>query len=170
MPLGLSQHKVEVHPYDPEWPVLYEQEANRLRTALRDWIMGIEHIGSTAVPGMPAKPIVDIAIGIRDFEEGFEMVPLMTELGYQFRGEQGVKHRHFFILGRPRTHHVHIYEVTSEDWHQRIAFREALRSNPTKARKYAELKHKLAQQFPKDIAGYSTGKKEFIERLGLSVT
>lgn len=62
MPLGLSQHMVEVHPYDPKWPVLYEQEANRLRSALGGWILDIEHIGSTAIPGMPAKPIIDIAI------------------------------------------------------------------------------------------------------------
>lgn len=170
MSLGLSQHKVEVHPYDPEWPVLYEQEANRLRTALDDWILSIEHIGSTAVPGMPAKPIVDIAIGIRNFEEGFEMVPLMTELGYHFRGEVGVPRRHFYMLGKPRTHHVHVYEITSQDWQQRITFRDVLRSDPTKAREYAELKQKLAEQFPRDISSYLNGKKDFIERIAKIAT
>ena len=165
MSLGLSQHKVEVHPYDPKWPVLYEQEANRLRSALGGWILDIEHIGSTAIPGMPAKPIIDIAIGIRNFEEGLEMVPLMTELGYHFRGEVGVPRRHFYMLGKPRTHHVHVYEFASENWRQRLAFRNALRSNPGKAMEYAALKQKLAEEFPRDIAGYSQGKKDFIERM-----
>lgn len=165
MPLGLSQHKVEVHPYDTEWLVLYNQESNRLCSSLGDWVLGIEHIGSTAVLGLASKPIIDMAIGIRDFDEGFDMVPLMTELGYHFRGEVGVPRRHFYMLGKPRTHHVHVYEITSHDWQQRIAFRDALRSSPTKAREYAELKQKLADQFPRDIASYSNGKKEFIERI-----
>jgi GrpB-like predicted nucleotidyltransferase (UPF0157 family) len=165
MPLGLSQQKVEVHSYDPDWPRLYAAEAKRLHSILGNWILDIQHIGSTAILGMPSKPIIDIAIGIRDFEEGFEMVPLMTELGYNFRGEVGVPRRHFYILGKPRTHHVHVYEMACEDWKQRIAFRDALRSNPAKATEYAELKHKLAEQFPRDIANYSNGKKEFIERI-----
>lgn len=138
--------------------------------ALGEWALAIEHIGSTAIPDMPSKPIIDIAVGIRDFDEAFASVPLLSGLGYNFRGEVGVPHRHFFILGKPRTHHVHMYELTSEDWQQRIAFRDALRINRASAREYAELKQKLAQQFPKDIASYSAGKKEFIERLGLSKT
>ncbi|MEI7986798.1 MAG: GrpB family protein [Armatimonadota bacterium] len=165
MSLGLSHHRVEIHSYDPDWPRLYAEEAKRLHSALGDWILDIRHIGSTAIPGMPSKPIIDIAIGIRDFDEGFDMVPLMTELGYHFRGEVGVPRRHFYMLGKPRTHHVHVYEITSHDWQQRIAFRDALRSDPLKAKEYGELKQLLAEQFPTDIASYSLGKKDFIERI-----
>ena len=165
MSLGLPQHRVAVHPYDPHWPNLYAEEAARLDSALGTRILATEHIGSTAVPGLESKPIIDIAIAIEDFEKGFELVPVMEDLGYKFRGEVGVPRRHFFMLGKPRTHHVHVYEITSQDWQQRLAFRDALRSNSASAREYAELKLKLAEQFPIDIASYSNGKKDFIERI-----
>ena len=140
-------------------------EASRLASALGDKARAIEHIGSTSIVDMPSKPILDIAVGIRDFDEGFDFVPLLTELGYNFRGEAGVPRRHFFILGKPRTHHVHMYEITSNDWLQRLAFRDYLRSNAPAMEEYRDLKVKLAQQFPTDISSYSLGKRNFIERI-----
>ena len=98
MSLGLPQHRVAVHPYDPHWPNLYAEEAARLDSALGNRILATEHIGSTAVPGLESKPIIDIAIAIEDFEKGFELVPVMKDLGYKFRGEVGVPRRHLFIL------------------------------------------------------------------------
>lgn len=165
MSLGLPQHKVLVVPYDSEWPHLFQVEAERLQNALGDLVVDIQHIGSTSVPGLSAKPILDIAIAINDFEQGFDLVPAMNELGYIFRGEVGVPGRHFFTLGRPRTHHLHMYEAGSSNWKDRIAFRDRVRSNPAKAQEYAELKARLAVEFPNDISAYSAGKQEFIERL-----
>lgn len=103
MGLGLPQHKVSVHAYDPAWPGCYEEEASRLRDALGHWILAIERIGSTSIPGLDSKPIIDIGIAIKDFDEAFDCIPIMMELGYKFCGEVGVPRRHFFILGRPRT-------------------------------------------------------------------
>ncbi len=133
--------------------------------ALGDWALAIEHVGSTAIPNMPSKPILDIAIGIRDFDQAFDTIPLMSELGYNFRGEVGVPRRHFFILGRPRTHHVHMIEFDGSAWQKRIGFRDFLRENPVKAKEYADLKKSLAEQFPKDISSYSAGKTEFIDSI-----
>jgi GrpB-like predicted nucleotidyltransferase (UPF0157 family) len=165
MSLGLSQHQVKVVPYDPDWARLYTEESDRIRCGLGDQVLAIEHIGSTAVPGLDAKPIIDIAIGIRDFDEGFDLIPLMADLGYNFRGEVGVPRRHFFILGRPRTHHAHMIELEGKGWEERIGFRDFLRSHPDKAKEYADLKRSLADQFPKDIASYSNGKGAFIDSI-----
>ena len=136
-----------------------------MKGALGEWALAIEHIGSTAIPNMPSKPILDIAIGIRDFDEGFELIPLLTELGYNFRGEVGVPRRHFFILGRPRTHHVHMVEISSSAWRERLAFRDYLGSNTSAMEEYRDLKLKLAEQYPTDISSYSLGKRDLIERI-----
>lgn len=163
MSLGLPQHRVKVHPYDPEWALLYAQEAQRLQTALGDSALDIQHIGSTAIPGMSAKPIIDIAVAVQDFDQAFDTVPLMNELGYNFRGEVGVKRRHFFMLGRPRTHHIHMLEHSSQAWKHRIGFRDFLIAHPKSAKEYEELKKRLAAEFPRDIASYSDGKEAFID-------
>ena len=165
MNLGLSQHRVKVVPYDRVWPELFSLEAARISLALGEGILAIEHIGSTSIIGLPSKPIIDLAVGIRDFDEGFELIPLMTELGYTFRGEVGVPRRHFFMLGKPRTHHVHKYEITSHEWRERLAFRDHLRLNSAAMEEYRDLKMKLAEQFPTDISSYSLGKRDFIERI-----
>ncbi|MBI1334866.1 MAG: GrpB family protein [Armatimonadetes bacterium] len=165
MSLGLPQHRVEVHPYDPLWPELYEREATRLKEVLGDWILQIEHVGSTAIPGMDAKPIIDIGIAIADFEAAFDTVHLMAELDYVFRGEQGVPRRHFFILGRPRTHHVHMSEITGPDWIHRLAFRDYLRTHLDMAEEYRAIKARLAAEFPRDISGYSSGKDAFVQKV-----
>jgi GrpB-like predicted nucleotidyltransferase (UPF0157 family) len=165
MSLGLPKHKVVVVPYDPEWPSLYLEEQTRLRAALGDIILDIQHVGSTAVPGLDSKPVIDIGIAIADFEEGFNTIPIIAELGYNFRGEVGVPGRHFFIQGRPRTHHVHMSEITNSDWIERLKFRDHLRENPESAKHYAELKTALAQQFPDDITAYSNGKTNFILKI-----
>lgn len=162
MSIGLPKHKVLVCPYDPEWPNLYQQEEERLRKALGDWILDIQHVGSTAVPGLASKPIIDIGIAIQSFDQGFDTIPIMSELGYNFRGEVGIPGRHFFIYGRPRTHHVHMSEKTNHDWIQRLKFRDHLRTHPESAKQYAELKTNLAQQFPNEISAYSEGKTAFI--------
>jgi len=162
MALGLPKHRVEVHAYDPEWPGLFAEEATRLKQALGNWALAIEHVGSTSVPGLDSKPIIDISIAIEDFDEAFETIPTMAELGYMFRGELGIPRRHFFILGRPRTHHVHMNEATSLDLRWQIAFRDYLRSHPDVAEEYRSLKLRLAGEFPTDLTSYSSGKSEFI--------
>src|SRR5690242_11674741 len=118
--LGLSSGMVRVCPYQAEWAQLYDAEAERIRAAIGPFILDIQHIGSTSVPGLAAKPILDIGIAVADFDEARRCVQPLVAVGYEYRGENGVPRRHYFNLGAPRTHHVHMNEVTSADWQQTI--------------------------------------------------
>lgn len=162
---GLTAGTVEVHPYSAEWPLLFEAEASRIRSAIGADILDIQHIGSTSVPGLAAKPIIDIGIAVRDFEEAACCVEPLVALGYRYRGELGIPRRHYFQRGEPRMYQVHMNERTSADWRQTMAFRDYLRAHPEAAAEYAELKMHLALQFPTDLPAYSAGKDAFIKQL-----
>ena len=152
-------------PYDPRWPALFDTERVRLEASLRDWLVGgIHHVGSTAVPGMPAKPIVDMVAGVRDLFDAGSAEPALMGLGY----ERAV-HRVDAVLfnrtaGGAHTHHLHLTVPGSELWRERLAFRDALRANPALVVEYAELKHRLVAE-----AGggpYSAaGKRDFVRRV-----
>ena len=170
---------VRITPYDPAWPDLFAAEAERLRGALDpDLILGIEHFGSTAVPGLAAKPIIDILIAVTSLARAkTTMVKPITALGYLYWSENPKPDRMFFVKGMPpygkqRTHHVHITEPGGEMWQRRLPFRDYLRANPDEARRYEALKYNLAARFPMDRDGYSDAKTEYVEevyqKIGLS--
>lgn len=160
--LGLPAGKIIVRPYSPEWPQLFAEEQQRLQAVLGERALAIEHIGSTAVPGLAAKPVLDIGVAVADFDTAFETVPLIEGLGYTYRGENGVPRRHFFVKGLPRTHHLHMFEPDHPDWQRVIAFRETLRQDPKLALEYAQLKRRLAQQYAEDSDAYTEAKSAFI--------
>ena len=166
-PLGLASGTVRVVPYDPRWPSLYEAETARLghaldRARLR---LVLEHTGSTAVPGLAAKPIIDI-LGGRDAETPREWVIESLELaGYTYRGEQGILGRDFFRRGDPRSYHLHVTEVGSDFWDAHRLFRDYLRLHADAAREYGNLKDSLARRFPNDREAYIDGKTAFVERI-----
>jgi len=128
-------------------------------------VLDIQHIGSTSVPGLVAKPIIDIGIAVASFEESTRCIPRLEQIGYLYRGEEGIPRRHLFIKGEPRTHNVHMNEIHSADWQNTIAFRDYLRQHPDSARAYAALKTGLAQQFTNDLQGYLMGKADFISQI-----
>jgi GrpB-like predicted nucleotidyltransferase (UPF0157 family) len=156
---------IVLYSYTPEWEQLFNAERERLLRSLAEYVLDIQHIGSTAVPGLPAKPIIDIGIAVANFEEAFRCVPLLESLGYLYRGEFGIPRRHYFVRGEPRTHQLHMNEIESADWQNTIAFRDYLREHPDIAGDYAALKKQLAEEFPTDIHAYTDGKSEFIHRL-----
>jgi GrpB-like predicted nucleotidyltransferase (UPF0157 family) len=147
--------------YDPRWPQLFEEESRRVAAALGDAVAAIEHIGSTAVPGLAAKPIVDILAGLRTLELRPGAIEVMEELGYEFLGEHGLAGRLFFRKGRPRSHHVHAVLVGSDLWERHLAFRDYLRANSTEAEAYAEFKLKLVRDVGGDRDGYVDGKEVY---------
>lgn len=163
--LGLPGGTVEVADYSAEWPRLFEEEAERIRGAVGEWILAIEHVGGTSIPGMAAKPILDIAVGVDDFDEAGACVDPLVALGYEYRGEHGIPRRHYFVRGEPRTHHIHMVEVTSPGWHETLAFRDYLIGHPDEAREYATLKHRLAVEHPTDRLAYQAGKEQLIRRI-----
>lgn len=160
--LGLEPNRVHLAPHDPHWAVAFAGEAARLRKALGSYILSIEHIGSTAIPGIPAKPILDIAVAVRRFEEAAVCIPRLQDLGYEHLGENGIPGRHFLRRGHPTTHHLHISELGSCPWEEHLLFRDYLRSHPAEAQRYAALKLALAQRYPQDRDAYLEGKAAFI--------
>jgi GrpB-like predicted nucleotidyltransferase (UPF0157 family) len=164
--IGLEPGTVRVLPYQPEWARLFEEEHDRLEAAVGDFVLELEHIGSTSVPGLPAKPIIDIGIAVRDFEAAFVCVAPIEALGYVYRGENGIPRRHYFRKGYPlRTHHIHMVEVESTEWAQQILFRDYLRGHPGARRQYADLKIDLARRFPKDRDAYLAAKAPLIREI-----
>jgi len=163
--IGLERGTVKLAPYTTEWKRLFEQEKALLQAAVGDYVLDIQHVGSTSIPGMVAKSIIDIGIAVRSFEEATVCVNPIKQLGYEYRGEHGIPRRHFFVKGDPRTHHVHVNEIDSRDWENQVLFRDDLIRHPEIAQEYAELKMELAQRFPTDRQAYLDGKAPFIERV-----
>ncbi len=143
----------------------FKEEKCRLQAVVGPYVLDIQHVGSTAIPGMVAKPILDIAIAVRNFEEARVCIQPIEQLGYEFKGELGIPRRHFFVKGEPRTHHVHMNELGSQDWNNQIDFRDFLIQHPETAEEYARLKLALAQRFPTDRQSYLDGKAPFIEQV-----
>ena len=161
--------EVEIVDYDPRWPSLFEQEARRLRSVLDPClIVGLEHFGSTSIPGLSAKPIIDILIAVRsliDAEASF--VAALRKLDYVYWADNPKKDRMFLVKGMPpfgsrRSHHVHVTERHGEMW-QRLAFRDYLRVHPEEAAAYAELKRRLALEYRTDREAYTEAKSAYVE-------
>jgi GrpB-like predicted nucleotidyltransferase (UPF0157 family) len=160
--LGLASGTVRVVPHDAAWPALFEHEAERIRAALDGLPLQLEHVGSTSVPGLSAKPIIDIMAG-RPPESPVEpYVAALERAGYVHRGERGIPGREFFRRGDPRAYHVHMVTVGSPLWHEHVGFRDHLRAHPATAAEYAALKHALAARHARDREAYTEGKADFI--------
>jgi GrpB-like predicted nucleotidyltransferase (UPF0157 family) len=163
--LGLRQGAAIVRDYDSRWPLEYERESALLDHILKGVVEQIEHIGSTAVAGLAAKPMVDIAIGFANrtlLDEG--RARLLTA-GYNDRGDLGELGGVVVTKGpeSDRTHILHLVIVQSDQWRRFLAFRDALRTDPVLREKYATLKRRLARDFPEDRDAYLAGKVGFVE-------
>ena len=161
--LGLPSGQIQLSPYESGWQILFLEERDRLQASIGGYILDIQHIGSTSIPGMPAKPILDIGIAVTNFEEAVRCIPPMEKLGYTYKGENGILRRHYFVKGAPRTHHVHMVEIESEVWRSNLLFRAYLIKHPETAREYGRLKQELAKQFATKREMYQAGKDGFIK-------
>jgi GrpB-like predicted nucleotidyltransferase (UPF0157 family) len=156
---------VIVAEYDPRWPVMFEEEKTRLLGVIGHVVEQVEHVGSTAVPGLGAKPIIDILIGLRRLDDAAQCIAPLQSLGYQYVPEYEVElpERRYFRKGSPkRTHHLHMVTVGTEFWERHLLFRDYLRVHPETAREYYELKKALAAKFGSDRDGYTDAKTEFV--------
>lgn len=161
--------EIRLVPSDPAWPRLFEEEAARLRPLIpADLLVALDHIGSTAVPGLPAKPVIDIQATVTDLEAArARLVDPLEAAGYAFWAENPDTDRLFFVKGLPpsaphRTHHLHIME-DGPGALKHLAFRDYLRDHPREADRYAALKRDLASRFRHDREAYTEGKGDFIE-------
>ncbi len=162
-----SADSVELVPYDETWPALFEQERARIERVVGSWVEHIEHVGSTAVPGLAAKPILDILIGVRSLPEAQQRcIEPFERLGYEYRGDAGVPGRLFFRKGDPKkSHHLHVAEVGDAFWEHHLLFRDYLRTHQETALEYAGLKRALAECYHDDRAAYTEAKTDFISEV-----
>jgi GrpB-like predicted nucleotidyltransferase (UPF0157 family) len=153
---------VVVVDYDPRWSEMFEEEKARLLDALRDLDVQVEHVGSTAVPGLAAKPIIDILIVVPNAPEAIRAITPLVQLEYDCRGELGIPGRIYFRKGMPRTHQIHLYPRDHPEIERHRLFRDYLRTHPEAAQAYAELKRALAEKFRDDREAYTEAKTDFI--------
>lgn len=162
--------KVEVVPHDPNWRKLFEAASKQITDALGDNVVAIHHIGSTAIPGIYAKPIIDLLVEIKDIVKLDRQNSLMESLGYEVMGEFGIPGRRYFRKDNQagdRTHHIHIFKADSEQVERHLAFRDYMIAHPDDAQRYSELKRQLAREYPKNIDGYMDGKDGFIKAIDI---
>lgn len=154
-----------VVPYDPKWPEMFKFEANRVIATLGENVVAVHHIGSTAIPRIHAKPIIDLLIEVKDLAQVDEQATEMEGLGYEAMGEFGISDRRFFCKTNEaglRAHHLHAFVADSEEVKRHLAFRDYMIAHPENAQRYSELKQRLAKKYPTNINGYMNGKDSFI--------
>ncbi|RDE23656.1 GrpB family protein [Parageobacillus thermoglucosidasius] len=155
--------KVEVVPFCEQWATMFAKEAEKLKQVFGKECLRIDHIGSTAIPEMSAKPIIDILLEVHHIDHVDQYHKAMAELGYQAMGENGIPQRRFFQKGGDeRTHHVHVFPAGSEHIVRHIALKEYMIAHPEEAKAYSRLKIALAKRFPNDIQAYIKGKEAFV--------
>ncbi len=152
-------------PYDPIWADLFETERSAMERIDLGWFSAIHHVGSTAIPGIAAKPIIDILVALRCDEDGSACAEAMLQLGYEYRGDGGIPGRYYYRKGNPHTHHVHMWVENHPDYKRHLRFRDYLRSHPEEASAYEALKRELAGRFVSDTLSYSQAKNEFCLRI-----
>ena len=164
MTLGLESGIVRLVPYDPAWPGLFAAEAERLQKlfAATGLVVALEHTGSTAIPGLAAKPILDILGGYPAGTPVADYIDVLTKGEYVHRGEQGIPGREFFRRGNPRSYHLHLTAIDSPFWRDHLTFRNRLRAENALRDAYAALKHDLAARFPRDREAYIEAKGQFV--------
>jgi GrpB-like predicted nucleotidyltransferase (UPF0157 family) len=156
---------VQIEPYDPAWPHAFLVEQELLAKLLEPWLVGtIEHVGSTAVRGLPAKPVIDMMAPVRNLESSFAAIAVLEEHGYCYAPYKR-EAMHWLCKPRPeyRTHHLHLVPVDSEAWIDAIAFRDLLTADAALASDYAALKRRLAAAYRDDRERYTAEKGPFIE-------
>jgi GrpB-like predicted nucleotidyltransferase (UPF0157 family) len=162
----LNTRRVYLEKHSPVWKWLFRKEKALLWIAVRGHVLEIQHVGSTAIAGMVAKPIIDILAAVRDYERAWACVAPIETLGYDYKGESEDPRYYHFVKGEPPRYHLYLVESSGEMWVRRIAFRDHLIQHPEVASQYADLKRNLALQFPDDPRAYQDGKLAFVEWVG----
>ena len=158
---------IQIEPYDPAWAASFDTERNLLAEVLKPWLVGpIEHVGSTAVPGLVAKPIIDIMASVESLEASLPAIDRLAEVGYCYAPYRR-DIMHWLCKPSPefRTHHLHLVPFPSALWSDRVAFRDRLRADDALSTEYAILKRNLAEMYRNDRESYTEAKRPFIERV-----
>ncbi len=163
--IGLNRYTVQVVAHHPSWAALAADACRDIQRAAGGLIVDLQHVGSTAVPDLPAKPILDIAAGVRTPGAISELVKQMPAIGYIYRGDDGDGGGHLFVKESSpdvRTIHLYVVEHNGAQWRNYLLFRDLLRQNPSIRQQYAALKQELGHKFPDDRKSYTASKHDFI--------
>jgi GrpB-like predicted nucleotidyltransferase (UPF0157 family) len=163
--LWRAPEQIVLLPHDPRWLTDAADECRRILDACAPVVLRVEHIGSTCVPGLISKPVLDLMPLVTRFDEAFVCVATMRALGYWYAGEFGIAGRHLFVRGSPRTHHAHMLVHDSKEARRHLAVRDVLRAHPELAARYAALKQDLAPRFGSNREGYAEAKAAFMREL-----
>ena len=163
-PKPRSGEPVEIFDYNPEWPALFARERELIYTALEEFALDIQHMGSTSVPNLAAKPIIDILVGVQTLELPPEHVSALGSIGYEYRGQlaANIPEDLYFPKGSPRSHQIHMTVLGGEFWDTHLLFRDYLRANPKTVKEYEILKRRLTAQYPTGRLAYTDAKTDFI--------
>jgi GrpB-like predicted nucleotidyltransferase (UPF0157 family) len=162
---GLAHGTVQLAEWTPRWTELFAEEAARLRVALGNLAIAIEHFGSTSVPGLIAKPLLDILVGGPEATDAAPYTAALAPLGYDYAAHAGVAEHLVFGRGTARTHLVHVVRYGGGAWHSALAFRDALRADAGLRDTYAGLKRELAQRHGGERSRYTAAKSAFVEQV-----
>lgn len=164
--LGLTNGSISLMPHTFLWQEAFEAERRLLQGKITKHVLDIQHIGSTAIPTIPAKPIIDICIAVKSLKKAKALILPLEAMGYRHRGENGIPGRHYFVKeqGEKRTHHLHVFEETNPKWAAHLHFRDTLRKNPELAQEYGRLKLRLWRNLKNDRAAYTAGKDVFFQK------
>lgn len=165
--IGLHKSLVTVYPYDETWPMEYKKEEKILREHLIGLDIGIEHVGSTSIPGLSAKPIIDVAIGAKNEEDLFEVAKRLENAGYNLLNSYEEKGEVLARKGAPecRTHYIHIQLLGSEYWNEFMYFKRYMLDHPESVKEYQKLKEELSVKYADERKKYTASKNEFISNI-----
>ncbi len=165
--IGLSKDEVKLCPYDSEWAQHYEKEKVILEKVLEGIALDIQHVGSTSIIGLSAKPIIDIAVAVKDEEVMKSTIDILAKAGYDVKDSIAEKGEVLARKGSPdcRTHYIHVEVIGTKKWVNHILFRDYLRKYPEYVQQYQDIKEKLSTQFANDRKVYTKSKNDFIEKV-----
>lgn len=163
--LGLTRGQVRLSEPTSRWATLFQEESARLNLALQAYDAAVEHCGSTSIAGIPAKPILDVLVGIPAPFHVASITAALAPLGYEHATWAGVPGHEVFGKGDPRTHLLHVVPLYGSAWDRMLRFRDALRTDSMLAQEYGQLKRQLAARYPDNRSAYTDAKTEFIERV-----
>jgi len=166
--LGLKRHTVKLVPHHTEWKTTFERTKTLLENKVGHLVLDIQHVGSTSIQGMIAKPILDLALAYDNRAVVNECMPILKGIGYEFKGDGGENGGHVFLLcSAPdvRIHHLHLVPVHGTQWAKYLNFRDYMRTYPEQAKAYAALKQKLALKYPDSRKDYTREKVIYVQKI-----
>ena len=161
--VGLAKGSVVLEGPHRFWNYIFHYEAAHIRHRIGHWIAELHHTGSTSIPNLKAKPIIDILIAVPDWDALDKIVAAMQSLGYTHKGENGIPGRQYFTKGDPRSFHVHMCSTDNEQYRRQLIFKQRLCANPSLVKEYEDLKIELSEKYKEDRESYTTGKDSFIQ-------